>query len=170
MAKVITFSKTFPAYHPKAGQETKFREKLILSLVSQQKVSLDRASELLDMPMTDIKNLPYQPKHHTIRAGHRFKAGDYFSPREWSDKPYKSKQTVLSHDLLIEKTFDIEIDGNRFIIDGKPFYHQHVSEFHFTIEELAKNDGLSCGELFRWFQLPCKFKGQIICWNPNIEY
>lgn len=31
-------------------------------------------------------------KHHTIRAGNRFKTGDYFSPRVWSGSPYNSKQ------------------------------------------------------------------------------
>lgn len=35
MAKVITFSRTFPSYHPKAGQPTYFVEKFYNSLFSR---------------------------------------------------------------------------------------------------------------------------------------
>lgn len=40
-------------------------------------------------------------KYHTIRAGNRFKKGDYFSPRIWTDKPYASKQYQFHPDILI---------------------------------------------------------------------
>lgn len=62
--KYIMCSKTFPAYHPKAGQVTGFRE----SILSGRKI-------------------------HTLRqsAGNR-KTGDQVSLREWDGRPYASKQ------------------------------------------------------------------------------
>lgn len=47
MAKVITFSRQFPSYHPKAGQPTYFVEKVLRSVcedmehIRRYEVSLD---------------------------------------------------------------------------------------------------------------------------------
>jgi hypothetical protein len=105
-------------------------------------------------------------KHHTIRAGHRWKVGDLFSPRVWSGKPYNSKQIVIANDIQIKKIFDFELtfDDLFFINDNLYAY----SSSHDALEALAKNDGLSQVDLLNWFNKP--FKGQIICWNENIEY
>jgi hypothetical protein len=174
MARVLTFSRTFPAYHPKVGQPTDFVEKVWKSL---DKLSL--ISEELD----ECINNYYQKsnnelaryndvhaKYHTIRAGNRWKVVDKFSPRVWSGKPYNSKQIIIAPDIEIKKVFDFEIKDNQFIINGKLFYHQYVSKWHDDIERLAKNDGLTMLELFQWFKFPNDFKGQIICWNDKINY
>jgi len=148
MAKVITFSKTFPAYHPKAGQETNFMQKFWTSISVPLPVSVD--AEKLEGEVRKLMFGDFKPKHHTIRAGSRWKVGDKFSPRIWSDKPYKSKQLILADDVEIKQIWDIEI---------KTAY-----------KRLAYNDGLSLAELLQWFKYPKPFKGQIICWNENVTY
>ena len=66
--KVIVLSKTFPAYHTRAGDLTHFADKF----ASGEKI-------------------------HTIRAnvhGH-FEDGEKLSVRQWIDKPYASKQVEI---------------------------------------------------------------------------
>ena len=70
--KYIMCAKTFPAYHPRAGEPTRFRE----SILSGNKI-------------------------HTIRktAGGR-KSGDMVSLREWSGAPYRSKQIEFAQSMI----------------------------------------------------------------------
>ena len=106
----------------------------------------------------------FSPKHHTIRAGHRFKAGEYFSPRVWSGKPYNSKQITIAPDIQILKVWDFKIlDGWVYVGD------MGVGKQLFTT--IANNDGLNMEDLKSWFKYP-KSTGpmQIICWNKDIEY
>ena len=136
MAKVITFSRTFPAYHPKKGQPTFFVEKFWKSLWDQNKAydihlfQEPHDSHFHPMGANDMRNVhEFKGKHHTIRAGHRFKTGDYFSPRVWSGKPYNSKQIKIADDTLIENTYNIVIsiekDYRIIQIDGRAFYEEN---------------------------------------------
>jgi hypothetical protein len=129
--RVITFSQTFPTYHPRRGEPTGFVEKIL----NGQKV-------------------------HTIRAGHRWKAGDWFNPRVWSGKPYTSKQITFAPDIQVKKVWNIQRDDyGIFSIEGKDIY---------GIDTLAKNDGLTTDDLWRWIKWP--MEGQIICWSDEIKY
>lgn len=110
------------------------------------------------------------PKHHTIRAGNRWKVGDKFSPRVWSGKPYNSPQIIIAPDTEVVKVWDFEIKGWGFYINGKFIYKQFVSIWHDEIETLAANDGLKCSDFYSWFKCPTDFKGQIICWNESVNY
>lgn len=176
MAKVLTFSRTFPAYHPKKGQPTYFVEKFWNSVDSN--LTFEQITELpckeygllndfikLDLDITT-------KKHHTIRYGNRFKVGDKFSPRVWSGKPYNSKQIIIAPDIEIKKVWDIDI-----ILVGINRLHVHVKDVINTdTENIALNDGLSIADFLDWFHKSPEFKknkqfkGQIICWNENIEY
>ncbi len=174
MSKVITFSRTFPAYHPKKGQPTYFVEKF---WESYQQTESDISKVLT--PLTpyiqeykasnDFNYIKYGAKNHTIRGGNRWKVGDYFSPRVWSGKPYNSPQIKIAPDTLIVKVWDFEIDENGvYSIDG--YYTDNVTD-----ELLAKNDGLNEMDLQHWFipnynKWNKKFKGQIICWNESVNY
>lgn len=166
MPKVITFSTTFPSYHPKAGYPTMFAQKLIISIAKPDENSLFQKFKL---------HLKHKPKHHTIRAGKRFKKGDYFSPRVWGNDvnpksgrsgPYHSKQIILAEPILITDVWDIQILlSHEIYIDGK-FYCSFGSE---NFNTLATNDGLEPNDFKNWFhKLP--FDGQIICWNENVKY
>ncbi len=171
MARVITFSREFPGYHPKAGQPTNFIQKFWTSIKVPLPVSID--AEKLEGEVQKLMFQQWTPKHHTIRLGNRWKIGDKFSPRIWSGKPYQSKQLILSDDISIKYTCDIEIcpytiSGNKkpagvsaIIISGKLFYDWNI---------LAFNDGLTQDDLCAWFKPGLPFKGQIICWDSNIKY
>lgn len=171
---VLTFSRHFPKGHPRAGQPTYFVEKILNSL------GIKTASELLpgvhdiinDFLMLDSEYV----KHHTIRAGHRWKVGDKFSPRVWSGKPYQSKQITIGPDIEIKQIWDIEITqaniGNvqrvKVKINNVDFCYIGISVMA-NIIDLANNDGLALTDFVSWFQ-KIPFTGQIICWNENIKY
>jgi hypothetical protein len=103
------------------------------------------------------------PKSHTIRQGHRFKPGDKFSPRVWSGKPYRSKQIIIAPDIEVVKTWDFEL-GNM----GNYLLNSKIIPID-LLKIIAKNDGFSELDDFEcWFKND--FDGQVICWNPNINY
>ncbi len=177
MARVLTFSRQFPAYHPKAGQRTNFVEKILIGL-QRMDVEIDEG----DIPSWPDEFCEYLDnsiegtKFHTIRSGHRWKAGDKFSPRVWSGKPYNSKQIIIAPDIDIKQVWDIEMNPSLFEeecffkLDGEPIHRN-------TLMEIAKNDGLGYIDFLGWFfgsdimsSKRKPFIGQIICWNENIEY
>ena len=169
MSKVLTFSRTYPAYHPKKGQPTNFIEKIWLSLISEGIISTSKAIELSkntgigDFTMNNIRSIDLLLKNHTIRAGQRFKVGDKFSPRVWSGKPYQSKQIIIAPDIEVKKTWDFEsVSDGTFLLNGK-----YVDV---TSSNIPENDGLNTDDFLDWFPVGKEFKGQIICWNENIEY
>lgn len=186
----MTFSGVFPSYHPRRHNKTNFVEKIHYSIWNN--VS-DEYIDMIDFIRSANKHLPpnlvnhyiytldmetrFEPKHHTIRAGHRWKVGDKFSPRVWSGQPYKSKQIIIAPDIEVKKvwTFDVVKDGDYVMaaIDRWPFYEEN-KDFVTNVEgfeTLSKNDGLSVPDLKAWFKWP-KPTGemQIICWNESINY
>jgi hypothetical protein len=135
---VITLSQVFPATHARAGEPTGFKDAF-----------LEGQKRLFD------------GKRHTIRANYelwekRFKEIDEgkacLAIRQWSGKPYRSKQVELArltkeNGIGIQKLCFLEDrGGNRslilFTIDG----NAHMRRF------LAKNDGLSLEDLEEWFK------------------
>lgn len=173
---VITFSIKYPHYHPKKGQPTFFVEKFQGALYN---LGVD-LSAFIKCPETHMENnwWDQQPKNTTIRKGHRWKEGDYFSPRIWGNDinpksgrkgPYHSKQYTFAPDTLITKTWDFEIKNHSFYINGRQYDGE--TEGHFELlETIAKNDGLTKDDLLAWFKFPKPFDGQIIAWNKAIEY
>jgi hypothetical protein len=163
MARVITFSRTFPKGHPKEGKPTYFVEKFWSSIGNKDLEDKWVFTEGSKESFWNICDL-YNEKHHTIRSGNRWKVGDKFSPRVWSGKPYQSKMIQFAPDTEIKKVFNIEIkdDGYVFIENRKLDYN--------NLSTLAENDGLGLQELLQWFKYPKPFTGQIICWNENINY
>lgn len=169
---VLTFSRKFPAYHPKAGRPTYFVEKLWQSIYMEQFEQCTRAqfdfSPLYGAGIDIYAHDKYQPKHHTIRAGHRFKPGDWFSPRVWSGQPYRSKQIIIAPPIQVKKVWDFEIQktdhpsgAGDIVVNGSAMIR---------LNDIAVNDGLSVADLLSWFKYPKPFTGQIICWNEKIEY
>ena len=178
MSKVITFSRTYPSYHPKAGQPTYFVEKVQGSLYHQR---VDLSAYLKDPDMFMRNNwFDKTPKHHTVRAGHRWKAGDWFSPRVWSGKPYRSKMIQFAPDIQVKKTWDFEMKMVRVNgqLDLHGFVNRNLIDGPKRPALIAANDGLELQDFTDWF---CKkgqkfivglpiFDGQIIAWNESIEY
>lgn len=176
MSKVITFSRVFPKYHPKAGQETYF--------VRSIWEGLDKLNMLHELSTPQLENeikqyyekMNYTPKYHTIRTGNRWKPGDMFSPRVWSGKPYASKQIIIAPDIEIKKTFDLKVQHiSRPFVTFKNAKGYNESYPEGTLEEMAFNDGFSDVKDLESWLLSGRgwdpvFEGQVICWNENINY
>jgi len=159
MSRVLTFSRNFPAYHPKKGQQTFFVEKITKNLHKQGLKPWDIPDEIFNTEMYNI----VEGKGHTIRAGHRWKAGDKFSPRVWSGKPYQSKQIIIAPDIEVKKVWNFECKSDGlFYINGK--------WVDVTSSDIPKNDGLSDDDFLSWFPVNKPLDGQIICWDETIEY
>ena len=183
MARVITFSRVYPAYHHKAGQPTYFVEKVVNSLLPISKAEELMAYYYENMPDDiQIDSLAgFLPKHHTIRKGSRWKKGDYFSPRIWTGRPYASQQLAFAPDVKIKNVWDFEIRcklpkryylliNKKEILIGDPKLPLSISASK-KLKKLAQNDGLSVSDLLDWFQYPKESgKMQIICWDSNVKY
>jgi hypothetical protein len=151
MAKIITFSRYFPAGHPRAGLPTYFVEKLLKGFPIRPD-ALDTSGIKTD----DLLN----PKLHTIRKGDRWKEGDFFSPRFWSGLPRRSKQVVIAPDQRIVKIMNFTIKGEACYLDDRLLNQKDLIK-------LAANDGLTLPDFQAWF--PEDFNGQVICW-VDINY
>ena len=192
MSRVITFSRHFPGYHPKAGQPTHFVEK-ILNCLDTKVFTMEQlmATPLIDHRLVDMEIYDScVPKSHTVRAGHRWKSGDMASFRVWGNDvnpksgrsgPYHSKQITIAPDVEIVKVWDIEIKrgtktGGCIYMDGKLFAaidltYPNTDNHHWdNVKRLAANDGLTGMDLLKWFKFPSPMQGQIICWDSTIEY
>jgi len=166
MSKVITFSRVYPAYHPRKGQQTDFVGKIWEGIYLQYPEWLgDHYEEL--KPLYSYIGLHgiLPPKHHIIRAGHRWKVGDKFSPRVWSGKPYQSKQIIIAPDIEVKKVWDFEVYFEKTLQQKQVL---KLKSGKANIPEIATNDGLNLIDFLHWFNKP--FTGQIICWNENINY
>lgn len=173
MARVIILSRTFPAYHPKAGQPTYFVEALYKALFVMKVIP----SELGDTYSYKMFNDGFA-KQHTIRIGRRWKSGDKASLRCWSGKPYASKQIKLvESDVVISRVVDITIDYDlrSICVHKRTGYESHWSVNHsnYYINKLAANDGLTVSELIDWFQFgkkKGKVDAQILIWGSVSDY
>lgn len=173
MTKALIFSRTFPAFHPKAGEPTFFAEKIWNSIHAIGKVyttnfySVQTLNSKLDISSywetINDEYGEFGEKYTTIRAGNNWKVGDMFSPRVWSGKPYNSKQITIAPDIRVEKVWNFTMTGMWLHINGRTLLDQHI-------QKLCKNDGLDFDDFLDLFDFPGIFSGQIICWNSAIEY
>lgn len=158
------FSTKFPIYHEKAGQPTFFVEKICAGLADKGILAGDPFWKGLDCDFHKYYN--GIPKWHTIRAGNRWKVGDYFKPLIWSGKPYRSKTVQIASPIMVEKTWEISISKSDYTHDSIPIDVDLLSV-------IARNDGLSLDDLEEWFAPYGKKETeecQIICWNKAINY
>jgi hypothetical protein len=157
--KEIMFSRVFQAHHPRKGEPTYFVEQMLKQLIKDGKAN----TEDLKGPFVDCSVLDKVGyKGHTIRKGHNFKAGDYFKPKVWTDKPYASPKHQFANPVLVEKTFDFKLELFSFMVNDKALGLEEL-------KVLALNDGLSSDDFECWFNSE-PFDGQIICWNAAINY
>lgn len=142
---VITLSKVFPTTHPKAGIPTGFEHKLHAAING----------------WSDHARL----KLHTIRANYplwakrfeQIERGEaYLSVRQWSGKPYASKQVEIAR-LTKEDGIGLELlcfAGNHNKKDRE--LHRPIvggtTEIDYRL--LAANDGLSLADWEAWFSNP----------------
>lgn len=175
--RVITFSRYFPKGHPRAGEPTYFVEKMIRAYYLRSNAMTISTDLIDDFYLNQVKGIEpvanFEPKWHTIRAGNRWKVGDLYAPRVWSGKPYASKQISFLPPIKIEKIWDISIK----IANGEDVTVK-LNNRSILLQDLmliALNDGLELNDFAAWFNLHPKkkeqtFTGQIICWNPDLNY
>lgn len=176
----MTFSTVFPSFHPRHGDahsleaQTFFVAKICLSLGIRNAAGAD----------TTYPGLIW-PKHHTIRAGKRWKAGDWFSARVWSGLPYRSKQIEFAQ-IQVKKVWDFKVTiMGDWLINGEVRFEKTENDQwreKYPLRVIAANDGLTEQDFYQWIIAPIvnqkmppkkevkRFEGQIICWNDQIEY
>jgi len=180
MSKTLTFSRTYPSYHPRKGDPTYFVEAILTQLgidytsdsyyewLREENIEID--STFLAFFWHSLKP-DVDPKSHTIRAHKRpLKIGDWFNPKCWAGKPYnKTKegywQIKFAPDIEVKKVWDFEVYFEKTLQQKQVL---KVKSGKSNIPEIATNDGLELIDFLHWFNKP--FDGQIICWNEKIKY
>jgi hypothetical protein len=164
--RVLTVSRTFPKTHPRAGEPTYFVEKIYKSLASNGFSSLKNvALSAKYWLIVDGFKPVNESKHHTIRAGKRWKVGDMISLRVWSGAPYKTKQIEFAQ-VELKQVYDIYIGQ----FDQYSYGITINGDGYGEMDVLAANDGLSLVDFQDWFPLGKTFDGQILVWSDTIKY
>ncbi|MDR1154015.1 MAG: hypothetical protein LBL04_04835 [Bacteroidales bacterium] len=153
MKAVVLLSKTFFKGHPKAGQPTYFKQKV---LAAQMVIKRPTLHVTLTAPDgSEVK----ERKIHTCRANYEYwkkkidrlkVEGGVLSIRQWSEKPYRSPHEIIvdipAETIGVQKLgFGREPDCERIhctFVDGK------IANFI----QIAHNDGLSAADFEAWFE------------------
>lgn len=163
-------STKYPAYHPKAGQDTYFDIKLKNGLSGHNEALLS----YYDKDCNKTKMLITGRKIHTIRANYtlwserikQVQAGKaVLSIRIWRGQPYKSKQRE------IEKITKDNHPAVEFVMFGKETAEvserlSSLKSYTVNLEDLANNDGLTLSDFQDWFKNKSVFSGAIIHFTP----
>jgi len=124
---VLMVAKTFPATHPRAGEETGFREKII----NGDKIHTIRGNYILWMKRAE-----------KINSG---KAS--LSLRQWTGKPYASKQ------LEIMKLDKIGIQSVTIVPYSRlKNLEIAIAGIRMNDINIAHNDGLTLLDMYFWFK------------------
>lgn len=148
---VLMISRVFPAKHPRAGQQTYFREKIQRNCIGKK--SIDGSFEPFKINIIDFTD----PKLHTIRENYdlwasradKINRGEaVLSLRQWTGKPYNSKQVEF---IRLEKIGVQRVKISRLAIDGRHIVvHTSIDGKLIDIDKVSKNDGLSVDDFCKW--------------------
>ena len=185
MSKVITVSRNYPPYHPKAGTPTLFVERILVGMVHSELISMSRCAELArgmginNLGINEIRKFDFSLKHHTIRAGERIKTGDKISLRYWGDDinpksgrkgPYHSKQVTIAHDDVEVVCYPFEINLDNIWINNCLYGINSNGSVHYGDGFDNVQDFMDWFILNKTYKQYRYFKGQLICWNPYLKY
>lgn len=140
---VIVLSRTFPKWHPRAGEPTYFGEKAFETIMYER----NGTTVAYDWP----------GKYHTIRGNYdlwrkRFEKIDRGEAclvlKQWSGVPYRSKQETIA---LLTKEDGIGLQKLEFY-NGCLQQPILSSGLTIRVESLAQNDGLSLEDWEAWFK------------------
>lgn len=145
---VITLSVSFMAKHPRAGEPTFFKEKLLNVLEKRNYIDVREDWNLIRITSR---------KKHTIRTNYSLwkkridevtKGEAVLSIRQWTGKPYASKQMEIAR-LTKEDGVGIQ----KLTFKENLWYEPIIDEcYEAHIETLASNDGLGWNDWFHWFK------------------
>ena len=142
-------SKTFPATHPRKGEQTWFVEKII-----EVMIPISHNAIMGKKIHTIRSNYPLWAKRmEEVQAGRAVIELFY-----WADKPYRSKQVVFAtldkdsgcgvQELVIG--YDAKITSyGKFMWKGIEFNERSIV---YEINYIAENDGLSLEDFKAWFK------------------
>lgn len=137
---VLMLSAYFPANHPKKGNETHFMAKIM----ADEKIHTIRANYDLWLKRVEEIN----------------KCKAYLSIRQWSGKPYRSKQIEL------KQYFNLGIEHiSMHMVEFEIRWQIESSKAPYFLHEIADKDGLEYNDFLSWF-FPCfengEFEGAIL--------
>jgi hypothetical protein len=194
-SRIITFSRTFPSYHLRKGEPTFFVEAILTQLGIDYTSHnyfvwlVENNPKISEVFLDKFYNSLSQniaPKSHTIRSHKRpLKVGEYINPNCWAGKPYNKTeegfwQIKFAPNIEVKKMWGYEVkcpskgveqwflNSSTMVSENNEYMQQWFNAN--LIKEIAKNDGLELADFLLWFKHPSEFKGNIICWNENIEY
>ena len=134
---VLTLSHSFPANHAMHGKPTYFREKFLGTPGMLRKLHTIRANYTL-----------WAKRIAEVQRGEAV-----LSVRQWSGKPYVSKQELIAN---LTKDDGVGIQKLQLEVADKLFgkYHARIDDGcgSASIIELATNDGLSLEDWKEWFK------------------
>lgn len=139
---VIMISRHFPTWHPKAGEVTKFTNKILSTFWNRDNPNawkkIHTIQENYDLWLKRISE---------VQSGKAV-----LSLRFWDGKPYKSTQTVL-----IDLTKDDNVGIQRLevsFIPNKYFmaYEFKIDGLAFITDDIAYNEGLTKEDFCEWFR------------------
>lgn len=132
---VITLSQVFPVTHVRNGEPTGFKDKFLAAIKQLEgewwKIHTLRANYEL-----------WKKRFDEIAAGNAC-----LSVRQWTGKPYCSKQVELA---VLTKEDGIGLQ--KMTVAGCSVFHPIFVDTHsISADELAHNDGLSSSDWRNWF-------------------
>lgn len=161
---VLMISKYFPAYHVRAGEKTHFMSKILLNfdkVVMQDEYGnqFPSSNDSHDSKYAAaiVREMGFEPKLHTVRNSYalwaaraeKINRGEaVLSLRQWSGKPYRSKQEEF---LRLEKICVQKIRVLRITMQGLVTIQTVVESKMIGINVIANNDGLSVDDFCKWF-------------------
>lgn len=161
------------------GKPTRFVEKIIFGLYKSDLITIGKASELLNTPMSIIEVFENQ-KIHTIREdkNNRWKPGtmiDFFINARTKQMFRFAPRIAVVSTQKVEMiwtgkatpipTIDIWIDGECYVANYEPEYNSSQQR-QTRMEELAYNDGFDTVEEFLEY-FNTDFTGKIIHWTDK---
>uniref|UniRef100_UPI0040284861 hypothetical protein n=1 Tax=Bacteroides xylanisolvens TaxID=371601 RepID=UPI0040284861 len=162
---VLMLSKEFPKEHPKAGEQTGFKEKLELALKAQEQA--EECATCGDCKTCYCPSASGIMKVHTIRTNMERWSGimqkvqegkAVISVRQWKGRPYEKGNVQVElfrldkddgvglQTLSVMEYTDADdgIERAVYCIDGKPMPM-------LTLKQIAENDGLTVEDWKAWF-------------------
>lgn len=151
----------FPKTHPRVGEETYFREKILFALGCPDcETKQDLSGKYISPCNSCWCHAQLTPKIHTIRSNYPFwekrmkkvQAGEaVIELFHWSGKPYDSNQIVFA---TLDKDSGCGLQKLGWTIDNSGDNRPILSENCEILSEniLARNDGLSLEDFKAWFK------------------
>ena len=153
---VLTLSEVFPKAHNKAGEPTGFKVKFALG---QGCPDCDKPQDLSGINISVCNSCVYAcslPKLHTIRSNYplwekRIKEVQegkaFLSVRQWSGKPYRSKQVEIAR-LSVKDGVGVQL----LEFTDSRLRFPYIDDNWANMATLAQNDGLSLEDWVEWFR------------------